>query len=95
MNTPTPNNESELDELLRIVRDAGAEDDNYGGENWEHSDSAIQQAKQALLSWRNKAVVEARIDEVKMCSTAFDDHYEIDRKAKRIAELKGRSNHEA
>lgn len=37
-----------IDEILRVVRDAGAWDDNMGGEDWSHSDRSIASAKQQL-----------------------------------------------
>lgn len=36
--------------ILQRVRDAGAEDDNMGAEDWTLSDKVIDEASQALLS---------------------------------------------
>lgn len=46
-----------LDRILRVVRDAGALDDNMGAEDWTQSDKSIVEAKQAILDWVNEEVV--------------------------------------
>lgn len=55
----------ELDDILRLVRDAGAIDDNMGAEDWRASDLAIDQATAALTVLLNRARKEARIEAIK------------------------------
>lgn len=49
------NKDSELEDILRLVRDAGAIDDNMGAEDWRASDLAIDKAKAALTVLLNAA----------------------------------------
>jgi len=59
MNTPANQSiDEKLDTLLRIIRDAGAEDDNHGAEDWTFSDSKIVEAKQSI----KQLITEARIE---------------------------------
>lgn len=46
-----PTSEQLLRENLRNVRDAGAIDDNMGGEDWTASDLAIEKAMSAIKDW--------------------------------------------
>lgn len=55
--------QDELRNIMRKVRDAGALDDNNGGENWTVSDQEVENATAAIraLITREKAVLEADI----------------------------------
>lgn len=48
-----------IQSILKKVRDAGALDDNNGGEDWRYSDNAIAEAEKAIQA----VVLEARIEE--------------------------------
>jgi len=63
---PTQDSQSELDEILNKVY---ADGEYYATHSENvildgHTRRSIKNAKQALLQWRDKAVVEARIDEL-------------------------------
>lgn len=45
-----PTLDERLRAILEVVRDAGAQDDNFGGEDWTNSDRAIDNAITGLLT---------------------------------------------
>lgn len=55
--------DASLDELLHKVRDAGALDDNNGGEDWTHSDKEIAETKAAILDWVERENTQLQIDD--------------------------------
>lgn len=46
-----------LREMLNQVRDAGAVDDNNGGEDWSYSDKKVDEIEQEILQWFSDEVI--------------------------------------
>jgi hypothetical protein len=55
-NPEVPNHTDKIDDLLRCVRDAGATDDNFGGEDWTLSDKVIDEAKAQLRNYISEEI---------------------------------------
>lgn len=73
---PDRASETRLDTILRSVRDAGALDDNFGGEDWSHSEQVIRNAK-AQIQARKGYVPEGvekydDLDEIIIAALACD-----------------------
>lgn len=47
----------ELEKLIKKVRDAGALDDNNGGEDWTYSDLVIEKAITSIINLVDKEVI--------------------------------------
>lgn len=98
MNNTPQHKDTTLDEALHDLYKRGHKCAAAGYISKDDEDHSVNEAKQALLQWRDKAVVEARIDEVNKSFEA----YGLDRKqlrtniprddtiytSQRIAELK-------
>ena len=57
INKQDVNKISNIQDILKRVRDAGAQDDNNGAEDWSHSDQVIAEANQALFDDISKYVL--------------------------------------
>jgi len=62
-----------LETILATVRDAGAEDDNHGAEDWTYSDSQIDRAAQAIRTQLKERLLADVIGEDEKMTTAEAD----------------------
>jgi hypothetical protein len=72
-----PNHTDKIDDLLRCVRDAGATDDNFGGEDWTLSDKVIDEAKAQLRNYISEEIKIIIGEDIPMKADLVHSHTDI------------------